>query len=360
MKQITSILVGLLLLFLTQSLIAQDDMYQNKIEVLKQQKEKITQQEKNALKFEIEEINKQVKRGAISKNEAENLKAEAAKKRALNIDNRLAIIDNRILLLERNKGDLMELDTLNYKTAVQIGFGQDDGQNANLFGVRINKNPNRIKTKYDRRTYSNLVIAVGLNNALIEGQSLDDSPYEFGGSRFFEMGWQWRTRVFKNSNFLRFNYGFSFQFNGLKPDDNQFFVENGNQTELQQFDIALRKSKLRMDNLVFPVHFEIGPSKYRETTKSIRYSLRKQFRFGIGGYGGFNIGTRQKLKFTVDGDRIKEKQKRDFNRSNLIYGLSTYMGVGGTLLYLKYDLNPIFQDALIDQRNISLGLRFDL
>jgi len=29
-------------------------------------------------------------------------------------------------------------------------------------------------------------------------------------------------------------------------------------------------------------------------------------------------------------------------------------------LYLKYDLNPLFKDNVIDQNNISLGLRFDL
>jgi hypothetical protein len=81
---------------------------------------------------------------------------------------------------------------------------------------------------------------------------------------------------------------------------------------------------------------------------------------GLGGYGGFNLGTRQKLKYERDGDRVKDKLKRDYNTSNLIYGLSAYAGFGGTTLYMKYDLNPIFKDALVEQNNISLGLRFDL
>ena len=81
---------------------------------------------------------------------------------------------------------------------------------------------------------------------------------------------------------------------------------------------------------------------------------------GLGGYGGFNIGTRQKLKYNREGEDIKEKLKRDYNTSDLIYGLSAYIGFGKHLLYAKYDLNPIFKDAAIEQRNISLGLRFDL
>jgi len=36
------------------------------------------------------------------------------------------------------------------------------------------------------------------------------------------------------------------------------------------------------------------------------------------------------------------------------------VGFDGIQLYAKYDLNPIFKDALVEQRNVSLGLRFDL
>ncbi|HMB63873.1 MAG TPA: hypothetical protein VKN36_12415, partial [Eudoraea sp.] len=161
-------------------------------------------------------------------------------------------------------------------------------------------------------------------------------------------------------NFMRINYGFSFQFNGLKPKDNQYFVLNNGQAELEEFDVELKKSKLRMDNLVFPVHFEFGPSRLRKTEEKMRYSLSRQFRIGIGGYGGFNLGSRQKLKYTRDGDKVKDKFKRSYSTNDLIYGISAYMGIEGVLLYAKYDLNPIFNDAPLDQRNISLGLRFDL
>lgn len=354
------IIGGLIILFAMLSSMAQDTPVQTQIEKLKALKTEITQQEKRALKTEVEAINKKLDAKLITKEEAEAFKAEVAEKRALNIENRIAIIDNKIALFERNKGNVLEVDTLNYKTQVSIGFGDEDGFNGNLFGIRIDNNPHRSETKYDRRTYSDFVMAIGFNNAIIEGESFADTPYKLAGSRFFEMGWQWRTRVFKNSNWLRFNYGFSFQFNGLKPENNQYFVMNGNQTELQEFEVELDKSKLRMDNLVFPIHLEVGPSKTYKTEEKIRYSLQDQFRLGFGGYGGFNLGMRQKLKYQMDGEKVKDKLKRDYNTSNLIYGLSAYAGVDGMLLYVKYDLNPIFKDAAIEQRNISVGLRFDL
>ena len=357
MRTITMYFMALVILLITNSLSAQEG-YEKKVEILKEQKAKITQQEKDALKYEVENINERLQNGVITEEEANMLKKEAAEKRALNIENRIAIVDNQINLLERNQGKmlvLMELDTL---TGQGIRLGVDiNGKPAILFKT---KNWKR-EIVYDRRTYSDVVLAIGLNNVITEGQSFNDSPYKIGASRFFEMGWQWRTRVFKNTNFLRFNYGFSFQFNGLKPKDNQYFValENG-QTELQEFEYDLNKSKFRMDNLVFPMHFEFGPSKLKTTEETMRYSLKNQFRIGLGGYAGFNMGTRQKLKYDRNGDNVKDKLKRGYNTNDLVYGLSAYAGVEGVLLYVKYDLNPIFKDALVEQRNVSLGLRFDL
>ena len=322
---------------------------------LEKKKENVTDIEREALKEEVKRIMKRLEDGKISAEQAQLLKKEAAEKHAKNIENKVAILQNTIELIAREGKVDLNTDTSN----IEIAMGGLDNQGDVLFGIKYNSGKQQ-KIIYDRRTYGDPVIAFGLNNAIIDGQSLEDSPYSIGGSRFFELGWAWRTRVFKNSNALRFHYGISFQFNGLKPQDNQYFVNNEGQAELQEFEFDLNKSKLRMDNLVFPINFEFGPSKVRERADKIRYSLRNQFRFGIGGYAGFNIGTRQKLKYRIDGERVKDKLKRDYNTSNLIYGLMAYIGFDGVQLYGKYDLNTIFQDAAIDQRNISLGVRFDL
>lgn len=159
---------------------------------------------------------------------------------------------------------------------------------------------------------------------------------------------------------MRFKYGYSFQINGLKPMDNQYFVQEGGQTFLQEFPVDLKKSKLSITNLVFPIHFEFGPSKKIDSDTYFRYSTSDKFKIGVGAYGGFNIGTRQKLKYKLDGEHVKDKQKRGFNATNLVYGLSGYIAFDNTALYVKYDLSPIFKDQIIDQNNISIGLRFDM
>ncbi|PIF00450.1 MAG: hypothetical protein CR994_06300 [Maribacter sp.] len=358
MRIIVIYLVVLCISFASQRLVAQENEdYRHKIEMLKIKKGNIGEQEKAALKIEVEEINKRYEKQQISFEEAKSLKESAAKKRALNIENRMAIVDNEILLLERNDGNVLHTEVVDSSSVVnafvEIDLKKKDG--SSLIRKKIKK-----ELKYDRRTYSDFVLATGFNNALIKGRSINDSPYRIGGSRFFEMGWSWRTRVFGNTNFVRLNYGFSFQFNGLKPKDNQYFVAEEGQVKLQEFGHGLKKSKLRMDYLVFPVYLEFGPSKLHKTENTMRYSLKNQFRLGMGAYGGFNLGTRQKLKYNRNGDHVKDKLKRGYNTNDLVYGLSAYIGVEGVLLYAKYDLNPIFKDALVDQHNISLGLRFDL
>ncbi len=327
---------------------------ENKIKALKTAISDIESEEKAFLKTEVEAIELRLKKGEITENEAKELKMKMAKKRALNIENRTAILNNKIALLQRNE-DGYVIGNEEEEDKVGFSLGTDQGSFAGLNITRKNK-----PKKYDRRTSSDFVLAFGFNNAIIEGQSFDDSPYKIGGSRFFEMGWAWRTRVFNNSNFLRFVHGVSLQVNGLKPDNNMYFVKDGNQTLLEEFPEDLTKSKLSISNLVFPVHLEFGPSKKIERDTYFRYSTRNQFKIGVGGYAGFNIGTRQKLKYTMDGDRIKDKQKRGFNTSNFVYGLSSYVAFGGTALYVKYDLSPIFKNQLIDQNNISVGVRFDM
>ena len=342
MRTITILLTIMFLNVAMPAAQAQEESMWDKIERLEKQKDQITAEEKAALKAKVERINQRRDNREISQDEAARLKEEAAKEHALNIENRIAIIDNKIALLTRTDGDDgFEDEDADFDNEWHWGWDSDD------------------KNKYNR-TNTSLVIAAGFNNALQEGQSINDSDFKIAGSRFFEIGIDWKTRVFNNSNWLRFRYGFSFQFNGLKPTDNRYFVENEDLTELEEFPIDLDKSKFRMDNLVIPVHFEFGPSTRQETDSDVYFHDHKKIKIGLGGYAGLNIGERQKLKYSRDGDKVKEKNKNDFNTNDFVYGLSAYMGWSGTYLYAKYDLNPIFKDPNVELNNFSVGLRFDL
>ncbi|OBX25186.1 hypothetical protein LX77_02451 [Gelidibacter algens] len=322
---------------------------QLKIESFKQYKETIEKEEKTALKTEVEEINQRLEKGEITAEKAETLKQEKAKKRALNIENRLAIIDHQIALLERNDEAYGIKNSHEKELVISIGKKK---------GLRI-KNDNG-PPKYDIKTGNQLLFAIGFNNTIIDGESLDDSPYELGGSGFVEIGWIWNTRLLKNSNFVRVNYGLSMQWNKLSIKNNNYFVENGDETTLEAFPFDLKKSKFRTTSFVVPLHFEFGPSDLKDYGDRIRYFTDNHFKIGIGGFAGVNLSAMQKLKYKEDGDRQKEKIKSDFNTTNLVYGLSGYIGVGDFSIYAKYNLNELFKDQAVDQHNVSLGLRWAL
>ncbi len=331
---------------------AQHTEITEQIQILEATKEHIITEEKDALKADVEEIIDRLEREQITEAEASQLKQEAAKKHALNIENKLAIIENKVALLKRND-DIEVLNQDEGRFVFRIGSGSS-GEEPFIYLGRGNQ-----AKKHDRRTTNDFVLAVGFNNVIVDGK-LGDDIYKLGGSRFAEIGWAWKTRIFKETNWLRIKYGFSFQFNGLKPTDNRYFVAIGSQTELQTFPVALNKSKFRVDNLVIPVHFEIGPSKKIEKENYFRYSTHKKIKIGLGGYAGIKLGARQKLRFDDMGQKIEQKEKGNFNTNNFIYGLSAYLGWRDTALYVKYDLNTIFKVNPVEQRNISLGLRFDM
>ncbi len=358
MQTITKYLVLIMLSLSVQYVNAQiSTENEYNINLLEERKETIKNSEREALKVEVEAVNKQLDDGEITESEAELLKKELAQKRALNIENRIAIIDNQIELLKRNEhgyDQYVNEGGINY-----LRIGSEDETNESFIFIG-NKEDDKPKSKIlDKRTTSDLVFAIGFNNAIIEGQSLNDSPFKLGGSGFVELGWAWKTRVFKNSNAMRLKYGLSFQWNKLDIKDDLYFIETDDVVSLEEFAFNLNKSKFRTTNLVVPVHFEFGPSKKIEGENYFRYSTRKKFKIGVGGYGGFVLQSLQKLKYKVDGDGQKDKFK-NYNTNNFVYGISSYISWGDVGVYAKYDLSTIFKDQAIDQNNISLGLRFDL
>ncbi|MCK7590307.1 hypothetical protein M0G43_06965 [Subsaxibacter sp. CAU 1640] len=351
MNTITKLVVLVSLCVICSKANAQDTLKvatnQFQIDKLQLLKEEITKEEKEYLKQEVENINERLEKGEITKEQADELKQEAAKKRALNIENRIAIVDNKIALLQRNE-EYYDEDESSTEVGISIG---------SFSGLKINRK-NKPK-QYDKRTTSALVFAIGLNNAIIDDVDFGKTPYSFN-SGFVELGWAWKTRLLKESNAVRLKYGFSFQWNKFSPKDDKYFIENGNMTTLETFSDQLKESEFRVTNLVVPVHFEFGPSKKIEKDTYFRYKTTTSFKFGIGGYAGFNTGTQQKLRYKEDGDNVKQKIRKDYNTTDFVYGLSAYIGAGGLSLYAKYDLNTLFKDQLADQHNVSLGIRFDL
>jgi hypothetical protein len=104
---------------------------------------------------------------------------------------------------------------------------------------------------------------------------------------------------------------------------------------------------------------EFDFSKKETKNDKTIFRTHNSFRLGVGGYAGLRIKSKQKTEYKLNDMEYESKVKGDFNASDFVYGLSTYIGYKETSLYLKYDLNPLFQNNAVKQNNISLGVRFD-
>ncbi|MDT8346733.1 MAG: hypothetical protein RQ756_02945 [Flavobacteriaceae bacterium] len=332
---------------------------QEKIEVLKKERKKIETEEKEQLKKAILALEKTAEEQDYSPQKLDSLKLNLAKTSTLNIQQRQAIIDNQIALLERNqtleapfKPVLLESDTIiNTKNILAV--------RKKTTRERNNETHKKNTYRHSARTSGSWTLGFGFHNAIADGQSLDDSDFKIAGSRFFEIGYTFNTRIFKNSNLFYLKYGISYQSNGLKPENNRTFEENGKLTSLEVFDLELDKSKFRQDNLILPIHLQIGSTKYRIDDEGNRFFRPHKLKLGLGGYVGLNLNNTQKLKYTQGGQDIKFRQRDDFNTNNFLYGLSAYFGYENTAIYFTYGLNDVFNSQPVDLNTVQLGIRFD-
>lgn len=315
--------------------------------------EKITKEEKALLKLQVEEVNGELEKGIINREQADEKKLKFAEASALKIESRVAQEEAKLtnLVKEKVEGRIAFLDTTASKTRV---YGK-------RFKLSVAKDGKyRIDTirASEKRTTSQFVFAAGINN-LITNKAVSHSDYRYLGSHFYEWGWSFNTRILKDNNLLHFKYGWSVQYNNLRPTDNRYFVENGNQTVLQTANQKLDDSRLRNVNLVFPLYLEFDFSENKDYKGKTFYQTHKSVRLGMGGFAGFNLKTKQILKYEDNGHDVISKEKGNFNTNDFVYGLGAYIGYKETSLYVKYDLNPLFKDNLIEQNNVSLGVRFD-
>ncbi|WP_294823925.1 hypothetical protein [uncultured Flavobacterium sp.] len=337
MKTMIFYVTGLLCLFVTA---ATAQTFEERAGIIAKNIERITKQEKDSLKAEVESVNIQMENKAITKEEADAKKQQYAEVRAKNIETRVAVEEEKLGQLVRDK-----VDGKVRKEKFRIVFNESDNDTTKTKEISY------------KRTTSQFVFALGVNR-LVTDDEIDNDNFKWR-SDFYEWGVAFNTRIFKNNNLLHAKYGLSLQYNNLRPDNDMMFVTDGGKTGLVESGLNLDVARLRYVNLVIPVHLEFDFTKKNVNGDKTYFPTHKSFRLGVGGYTGFNVKEKQILKYSQDGHDVKTKQKGDFNVSDFVYGVSAYVGYREVSLYAKYDLQPVFANNDVDSNNLSLGIRFD-
>lgn len=343
-----TIYLAVALCTIASKLTAQES-FESKAKSIAEQIEKVTKDEKEALKVAVEAVNVRVEKGEINAQQAAQEKEALAKKSVAKLETEVNRLNDELRNLVQDKvdGKIAAQDSTKSKHRFYISY--EKGK----------KGRKKLESNGEKRTTTQFVYALGANNLVTDG-SIHDSELSYTQSRFYEVGYTYNTRVFKNDNFLHLKYGASLMYNDLVPTDNRIFQDQGRQTVLVDSPVELKRGKLRNVYFVAPVHFEFDFTKKKQKDDKTQFTTHDSFRIGIGGYTGFRVKTKQKLIYELDDYRHKEVTRGNFNASDFIYGVSAYVGYRNTSLYLKYDLNPVFKNNDVKQNNISLGLRFDI
>lgn len=307
----------------------------------------LIQNKKDSLQITLTDLENREKSGAITADEAANLKKEANEAYATVLDD---IIYEKVDEIWAKKYEIDEAVYGVEEDAV-VEVGQIDSTRTNKISPFGDKIP---KIGKEEKYKSEGLFAFGFNNMIYDHQlnTLDDSPYSLRASIFFEIGFNKSIPFKKDGTSPLFKYGLSFRYSEMKLFDNLYHEDLGDVTVLSVHPEELKKSKLTTSQILIPLELEFNLSRKSED------ELKKGFKLGIGGYAGLNYFTKEVIKFDESAELRKQENYGSFNVNPFVYGLSGFLGYNRYALYVKYDLSTFFRES--DTRAISAGLRLGL
>lgn len=209
------------------------------------------------------------------------------------------------------------------------------------------------------QTWQSYNVDLGTNNYLLDDQFPTGSePYAVRpwGSWYVAVNSVQRTKLGQNV-FVEWGLGVSWYNFKFQEDNTRVYRdEAGVHFTADNRNVEYIKSKLSATfinaSLVPVVDFGEHSRKPR-----IWDGHGGGFRLGIGPYVGYRIGSKSKLVFEEEGDRVKEKDRDNFNLNNLRYGFRVQIGVRSTDLFINYDMNDLFAENKGPRLNaVSFGL----
>lgn len=218
------------------------------------------------------------------------------------------------------------------------------------------------------KSFSKVAIEFGMNNYLENGEFPDANaaPYAVRpwGSWYVALGWARANYV--SRSFL-FEWGGNFSWYSFKLEDDDIVIHKGPQTvEFNPLPSEYKGIKSKLTASYFNVNlvpmFDFGGNKRKvksleSGSVKIENYKKQGFKFGVGVYGGYRMGSHSKIKYEFEGDTEKDKEHSSFYLNNWRYGLRMRMGIGSLDLFLNYDLNELYSKGRGPELNaFSFGI----
>jgi len=265
---------------------------------------------------------------------------------------RVTLGEDEVLIIEESG------DTVRVKLGSR-GISIVEGENGTQVKVLdMNDFPeksSRPKPKRFRPHFAGL--EVGLNNFVTPDFSMTLPP----GDRYMDLNtgksWNWNLNIIdygfglgtdkvglvSGLGFEFINYNFNGQ-NSIRKDP----VTGEIVEYVPSYAGNISKSKMNITYLTAPLllEFQIPVP-------------RKRIIISAGVIGGLKLWSNTKIKYTVNGEKSKEKAKGDYNLSPLRWGLTARAGYRALGFYATYYMTPLFKSDLGPELNpFEVGLSF--
>lgn len=207
------------------------------------------------------------------------------------------------------------------------------------------------KAKLNRRITTQSYLDVGLNTFVNAPKNSSDL-YDLRplGSRFVNLAQYYRIRIGRPESPFYLKPGLELTFNNYMFDKNNYLVDDNGVTRfVKETTRSFEKSKLATSSINVSLMPEL---RFREKNG------KRAFKIGAGGFIGYRLGSHTKLKYQLEGDSEKEKERNSYNLEDFQYGLNFSIGYRKVEIYTKYNLNKLFKEDRGPQMNvISFGFR---
>jgi hypothetical protein len=193
-----------------------------------------------------------------------------------------------------------------------------------------------------RRTKMYLDFGIGLTglvNNSPENAGAVFPEYKTWGSRYWEIGLKFKTRLGGANSRAAVTYGLSYWLNSFEADNNVKISYENSVPKFERVSNAVGSTELNVGYLTIPIGLE--------------FKVGRKGKIGVGGFGGYRIRTVQHIDLKTDTESIEESRRASYGLNNLTYGLSAKLGVGGIVLNGRYALSNIFKE---DNKAYQMGV----
>ncbi|GAB2536766.1 outer membrane beta-barrel protein [Rufibacter soli] len=254
--------------------------------------------------------------------------------------------NKKIRILSDIKIDIDNDDAAD-KTSVKVNVGQSDTTKTDDDDDHKKKNRNP-RVEHDMQL--DLGISQWANQSMHPSSEIKEVDLKPLGSRYVSLNSKWHYRLGGQESPLRLITGFTLDFHNYMFQDNLMLVNKDGRADFVKADpLSLDKSKLA--TTTFNIPLELGLHFKNDKGKT-------NFKIGAGGFAGYTLGSHTKIKYSLDGDTKKDKEKDDFNLQDVQYGLTGFIGIRSLEMFVKYNLNELFEKNEGPKANaVAVGFR---